>query len=346
MLSGFLPGSFLHVLDFLGFEIYTVSGQIAVRAARWALLQDTFRRVRRFHPHRVPAKLLASAVGRASSTYHATGDFSRIGVRPLAAILGPLTDTASSSYNRWNTRLELSTLAWECIDLWLSTSRTDYTAPIWSSLHLPQASIRALYGPEHAEPSHLAFTDAGAYGWGGHCDSLTARGYLTPDQQKRSSTWRELWAIWQFLQTLLAARPLLRALVLFTDSDNARHILRRGSSHPDHQALAFRIFSLCRNHSLILQPRWIPRRFNEFADYLAGIVDLDDWKLHPTVFTFLDNLWGPHAIDAFASDLNKHARASRSLPFYSLHWCPGTSGVDAFSQDWSSSNLWCNPPSS
>ncbi len=48
---------------------------------------------------------------------------------------------------------------------------------------------------------------------------------------------------------------------------------------------------------------------------------------------------GPHDVDLFASDTNTH------LPrFFSLHRCPGTSGVNAFLQSWQGLNGFANPP--
>ena len=32
------------------------------------------------------------------------------------------------------------------------------------------------------------------------------------------------------------------------------------------------------------------------------------------------------------------------VPFYSKYLCPGSAGVDAFSQDWSRGRLFCHPP--
>jgi hypothetical protein len=79
---------------------------------------------------------------------------------------------------------------------------------------------------------------------------------------------------------------------------------------------------------------------NEKADYLSKIVDIDDWKLHPSLFGVLDARWGPHSVDRFATHTN--ALCPR---FNSWYWCPGTGGIDAFCQpDWSESNNWCNPP--
>lgn len=52
----------------------------------------------------------------------------------------------------------------------------------------------------------------------------------------------------------------------------------------------------------------------------------------------LDSWWGPFTVDRFASDLNAQ------LPrFNSRWWCPGTSGVNCFLQDWKGENNWVNP---
>ena len=49
--------------------------------------------------------------------------------------------------------------------------------------------------------------------------------------------------------------------------------------------------------------------------------------------------WGPFDCDLFA-DYNNH----KLHVFFSAYWCPGSSGVDAFSYDWSAYNCWIFPP--
>ena len=89
-----------------------------------------------------------------------------------------------------------------------------------------------------------------------------------------------------------------------------------------------------------MEVTWIPRESNKLADYLAGIYDGDDWKLSDFWFEWLDELWGPHTVDRFATDKNN------LLPRFNSAWyCPGTSGVNCFSmKDWHKENNWCNPP--
>ena len=56
-------------------------------------------------------------------------------------------------------------------------------------------------------------------------------------------------------------------------------------------------------------------------------------------FKVLDQKWGPHNIDRFASFFNTQ------LPrFNSRYWNPGTEGVDAFTCDWQGENNWWCPP--
>lgn len=157
---------------------------------------------------------------------------------------------------------------------------------------------------------------------------------------QQSSAFRELLAV---LYALQAFAPFLtgKRVLLYTDSQNCEAITDHGSSKPHLQALALRIFWLCKSIRLELQVAWIPRSANAQADYLSKFVDADHWRLNAACFQRLDALWGPHTIDRFASHLNAQ------LPrFNSRFWCPGTAGVDAFSQNWHwhGEVNWCCPP--
>ena len=56
--------------------------------------------------------------------------------------------------------------------------------------------------------------------------------------------------------------------------------------------------------SIKLEMEWIPRTKNELTDYASRIVDLDDWLVSPNVFSMINSMWGPHAVDRFASPCN------------------------------------------
>ena len=54
-----------------------------------------------------------------------------------------------------------------------------------------------------------------------------------------------------------------------------------------------------------MEPKWIPRNENGLADYLSCIIDYDDWGLlNQEIFAHINELWGPHSVDRFASEFH------------------------------------------
>ena len=119
----------------------------------------------------------------------------------------------------------------------------------------------------------------------------------------------------------------------FTDNQNVARIVLIGSRKPILHEEAMAILSICLHQHIWLEPEWIPREENEFADYLSRIGDVDDWMLNPEVFQELDTRWSPHAIDRFADGYN--CQLDR---FNSCYWSPGTEAVDTFTCDWGGEN--------
>lgn len=115
-------------------------------------------------------------------------------------------------------------------------------------------------------------------------------------------------------------------------------MLKSGSSKPDLQEIALDINQTCDKRGITLIPEWICRSENEAADGLSRGLDSDDWQIQSWVFREIDNTWGRHTVDRFASNLNNHC-----VRFNSRFWCPGTEGVDAFDQCWSEDCNWIVP---
>lgn len=80
---------------------------------------------------------------------------------------------------------------------------------------------------------------------------------------------------------------------------------------------------------------------NVRADTISKSVDCDDWEIDTSIFSHLNSVWGPHTVDRFASDYN-----TKCTIFNSKHYCPGTSGINAFDQHWGRENNWVVPPQS
>ena len=72
---------------------------------------------------------------------------------------------------------------------------------------------------------------------------------------------------------------------------------------------------------------------------LSRRYDCDDWEVQDHIFKYLELLWGPHDADRFAYDYN-----AKCTYFDSKFWCPGTSGIDAFTVNWEGKNNWLVSP--
>ena len=185
------------------------------------------------------------------------------------------------------------------------------------------------------------FSDASHVGFGGYSATLDGSpisGMWTVDDFNKSSTYRELKAIFYVCVSYLD-QLRQKKVKLFTDNQAAARIVSVGSSCPELQAIALPIFGVCLQNHIDLQAEWIPRVCNQRADLLSRFIDKDDWSIHPTVFRLLDAKWGPFTIDRFTSYYNFHL-----LRYNTRFSSPGSSGVDAFAQDWSNENNWLCPP--
>ena len=117
--------------------------------------------------------------------------------------------------------------------------------------------------------------------------------------------------------------------------------MEKGSARIKLNNLATDIVTLSLKNDITLSSQWIPRSDNERADNLSKFLDKDedDWKIHPSIFSYLDNTWGPHTVDRFSSYYNK--QLSR---FNSRFASPGSEAVDTLAQNWSFENNWVCPP--
>jgi len=125
----------------------------------------------------------------------------------------------------------------------------------------------------------------------------------------------------------------------FSDSQSCVQIINAGSTKPELQDLALKIFQICLERKIDLRVQWIPRSQNQIADYLSKMGNSDDWEVSQYFFDFIDKLWGPHDVDRFANSHNKKVARYNSKLFE-----PDSEAVDAFTVDWRGSNNWLVPP--
>jgi hypothetical protein len=270
----------------------------------------------------VPAKLLARVTGLVTSLSLVTG--------PVSGLFSRALHRSLNLRKSWYDSVRLNPSALAELRFWDKNLSHFESRSIWKT----HSFLRVIY------------YDAGGQGWGGHlqigADFHQAHGSWAPDEVHavRFSTWRELSAL---LCLLHAFRHLLSdcTVVARGDAQNVFWILRKGGSALEHiQIVCLEIFKHCLEQRIDLQPEWLPREENEFADYLSKIRDVDDFGLATPVFEYVQSLYGPFSVDRFASSHN--AKLPR---FDSFYWCPGAAACNIFSQDWGSSQIsYCFPP--
>ena len=126
-----------------------------------------------------------------------------------------------------------------------------------------------------------------------------AHGQWSPVESQQSSTWRELEAVKRILSSW-AHKLVNENVKWFTDNQGVVSVIQHGSSKDNLQQIALEIFGICMNHAIRLEVEWIPREWNEQADYISNLIDYDDWSLNPKYFRLLEQKWGPHDVDRFA----------------------------------------------
>ena len=299
----------------LGLDIDLARGCISVPEAK---LNNLLSQVAQAVDSRsLQARVLASLIGKIISMSIAIGPVARLMTKNLYAIL--------NSRQAWCDNLELSTDASSELQFWAQELPKFNGQDIWPS----PSAIRVVY------------TDASQSGYGGYTVEHgyhIAQGQWSSEEAVQSSTWRELRAVRLVLESLVTKLANERVR-WFTDNQNVCRVILCGSRKPNLHAEALAIFSISVANHIRIEPEWIPRANNHLADYLSRIVDYDDWYVDVSIFMRLEQLWGPHTVDRFASYYNTQ------LPrFNSRFWNPGAEAVDAFTCNWDRENNWLCPP--
>ena len=190
------------------------------------------------------------------------------------------------------------------------------------------------------KPHKIIYSDASSVGCGGviAIEGKVFHQNWSEEERKRNSTFRELLAVSLAVEAF-GNELKSQTLAWFTDNQNVVSIVQKGSKVPELQAISLRIFQTCMLNCITIDINWIPRSDNYVADEISKIIDYDDFTINDDVFTLIDEAWGPHTVDRFACHYN--AKLSK---FNSRFYQPGTSGVNAFSQDWAFENNWLCPP--
>lgn len=179
-------------------------------------------------------------------------------------------------------------------------------------------------------------TDASLSGWGAVLDRVVpARGFHAPRLRRAQINVLELATVRLALESLVGFLKSRESWVL-VKSDTAVTVgavnAMASRSVPLMNELR-ELHLLCATRGLTIRAEHMPSAVNVFADRLSREGDSTDWTLPAPAFAALEEQYGPHTIDLFASHLNK--KCGR---FYGRTWSPGCTGTNALAQDWSGKN--------
>ncbi len=140
-----------------------------------------------------------------------------------------------------------------------------------------------------------------------------AREYFSEKESSESSTYRELLGVSRCLQAMLHVCEG-KFVVFQVDAQNLLGVVNRGSPRLNLNELARQLFWFCLEKCIVILVEWVPREENSLADELSKLIIPDDWMLQRELFQQLEQRWGPHLADLFASNANNQCAV-----FYSLH---------------------------
>ena len=262
----------------------------------------------------VTARQVAGFTGLAQSVY--------LAVPPARFHLRELHDCLSTKRS-WSARVKLSHGAIQDLNWWVRLPSKWNGRRIWRS---PTTAV--------------LHTDASPQGWGGVLNCTTpAHGFWRAAQRRLHITHLELKAVRYTVECFLKELRGHETL-LWCDNQAVVHILTNVTSRsPELMAELRRLWLLLDCNDIKLRARYIRSAANVWADSLSRRWNRDDWMLNPTYFDVLEQRFGPHTVERFATANNTHLAR-----FNSEYASPGSEAVNAMVRSWLGENNYVNPP--
>lgn len=192
------------------------------------------------------------------------------------------------------------------------------------------------------EPDLVLKTDSSRIGWGGLIDNTIyqTKGFWSYEEQKFHINYLELKAAFLTLKYFCSSKSNIHVRIFMDNMVAINYIEKMGGRIENLNKLVKEILVWCKNRHIWISACHLPGKENVEADRLSRSLNMDiEWKLDEKVFKTINELYGPHDIDLFASKTNHQlARYISYLPD-SCAEC-----VDAFSVKWTNFNAYVFPP--
>lgn len=338
--------------EYLGFIIDTASMTVRLQEAKKQRILQQVSETISHGSKSFPAKELAGTIGKIVATEPALGPIVVIAARASYAVLEEATQRRG-----WNSSLVMSKEAQDGLQFFVDNCSEFDNSPIRSAA--TEISVLSIIGPPSSfmKSSFVAnhvrtneekiwASDASGYATCAYSikgDHLYFRGILNEDERMLSSGHRELLAVaktMEYYEQTGTFTTKATNIYWLTDSQNLVTFLTKGSGKRHIQKDVFQIMIRCKRLNTRIIPihllRDDPRI--KIADDGSKTTDTENWQVDDQTFQ-RNRTRFKFTIDLFASDRN-----SKCQRFYSNFFCPGTSGIHAFSHSWDDEVAWICPP--
>ncbi len=161
-------------------------------------------------------------------------------------------------------------------------------------------------------------TDASSSGWGGvvrnskdsHLIGQSASGMWSETISWKPSNYRELLAIIVTLKSMSEHLVNKHVQIISNNISAVAYLNHMGGPSPELSTLAQSLWAVCYKLNVTVTAKYLAESLNQDADYLSRLLPSYEWQLNPRLFKFLDQIYGPHTVDQFASMMTTH------LPHY------------------------------
>lgn len=304
-------------LEHLGLEVDTAQGLFLVPPQKLNKLMGQARdiimlaaRERRL----VSARYLAGFIGYAQSVQLAC---------PAARFYLRSLHDALATRSSWDARVRLDRQQLRDLEWWQAIGKANVSRAIWRP-----PTDRTL----HCDASRLA--------WGGVLDgTVPASGMWTGRTRSRHINYLELLAVHHTLQAFSHVLEG-QSVLLWEDNTTVMYVLNnRTTRSPELMHLLRRVHYLIDSLGITLAVKYIPSKENSQADALSRGSPFDELTLRPAAFAELEQRFGPHTVDRYASTANAQLPRFNTL----LPEAAGEAAA-ALTQQWAGENNYAFPP--
>jgi hypothetical protein len=228
-----------------------------------------------------------------------------------------------ASKKTWYDMLTLTTPAREDLKWWLNALNN------WNNRSLRKRPVEV-----------QICTDASSSGWGAWLQDRQAAGFWNKRLRDMPSNYRELTAVLMALHSFMTVLKGKSVQIMSDNISTVAYLNHLGGAVQELSDMAKAIWSLAFHNGILISARYLAGKRNVLADRLSRLNLTHEWRLHTKLFKWIDNIWGPHTVDRFATLTNTQ------LPRYnSRFYDPKSEAVDALAQqNWAAENNYANPP--